>query len=66
VAIPSWALGTGGTRLGDSVVAANHGILKKKLKTLDIDALNKSRRHLFAYSVDIPENAAYKSTHCTK
>ena len=32
VAIPSWALGTGGTRFGRFPVVANPAIWKKKLK----------------------------------
>ena len=61
VAIPSWALGTGGTRFGRFQAAASHEILKKKLKTLVCCMhLNKSSGAISLHIPwDIPENTSH-------
>ena len=52
VAIPSWALGTGGTRFGRFAGAGEPGSLKEKIE--DIGLLNKLNRSSGAISLHIP------------
>lgn len=60
VAIPSWALGSGGTRFGRFVSGGEPGTLEEKIE--DVGLLNALNRSSGAISLhipwDIPENAA--------
>src|ERR1700761_8769047 len=60
VAIPSWALGTGGTRFGRFSGAGEPGSLEEKIEDVGvIHALNRSSNSISLHIPwDIPENAA--------
>jgi L-rhamnose isomerase / sugar isomerase len=60
VAIPSWALGTGGTRFGRFSGAGEPGSLEEKIEDVGvIHALNKSSNSISLHIPwDIPKNAA--------
>ncbi len=61
VAIPSWALGTGGTRFGRFSIGGEPGNLEEKIEDIALlHALNKSSGAISLHIPwDIPENATY-------